>query len=91
MKAHNERMKALLEANGIKCRVKLIEKGSMKGQWRFYQPDVMWYGNTDLQNKFIELGFKDKYRSAWTGGHGITDHTGNGGSFHVFLIYTKTI
>lgn len=84
---HNADMKAFLEANGIICRVKRIDKGSMKGQWRFYQPDVQWYDNFELQQKFIDLGFICKYKADWHGGHGIDNYSGNGGAFCVFFMH----
>jgi hypothetical protein len=80
-------MKQFLNLNGIDCSVKFITKGSMKGQWRFYNKHVTWYGNKELQNRFIKLGFQNKYAFVWESKHGINDHTGNGGMFSVFLIH----
>jgi len=81
MKAHNEQMKALLKANGIDARVKLIEKGSLKGSWRIYNPDIQWYGNTELHNKLSSMGFKGYF------GGELGNFEGNGGVFMVFLRY----
>jgi hypothetical protein len=78
MKAHNEKVKSYLSQNGIEARVKLIEKGSLKGSWRIYAPNVTWYGNHELQNKMIELGFKDYF------GTPLNDYSGNGGAFMIF-------
>ncbi len=85
MKAHNEQMKALLKANGVDARVKLIEKGSMKGAWRLYSPNVTWYGNRELQDKLTALGFLDYFKTP------LNDYSGNGGVFMIFARYTGNL
>jgi hypothetical protein len=85
MKAHNEKIKNYLSQNGINARVKLIEKGSLKGSWRIYAPKVTWYGNSELQNKMIELGFKDYFNTP------LNDYSGNGGAFMIFARFDLSI
>ena len=73
-------MQKMLADNGIKCRVKFINKGSMRGTFRLYDPKTTWYGNAELQQKIISLGFQPSCPA-----YPIGDFSGNGGAFSVFL------
>jgi dipeptidyl aminopeptidase/acylaminoacyl peptidase len=79
MRTENQKMKEYLAKNGIDCIPKYLFDGSMKKTWRLYHRTTKWWDNTDLQNKFKELGFKDY------NGQDITNYSGNGGAFSVFL------
>ena len=78
---HNQAMKDFLHDNGIECRAKLILKGSLKGIWRLYQPNVDFYNNAELQRKLTNLQFKD------FDGKEIDKFSGHGGLFAVLLRY----
>ena len=79
MRPENQKMREYLLKNGIDCTPKYLFDGSMKKTWRLYHMKTKWWDNTDLQNKFKELGFKDY------NGQEITNISGNGGAFSVFL------
>lgn len=87
MRAENIRMKNWLKQNGVKCSPKYLWNGSLKGTWRlddYKRKDgqiisTKWWGNKELQNKLIKLGFVD------FDGKPISDYCGNGGEFSVFL------
>lgn len=55
----NKRMEDFLLYHGIKAKVKYISTGSQKGQWLIYNPNIKWYGNNELIQKMINLGFVD--------------------------------
>jgi hypothetical protein len=81
MKEVNLTMKKLLADNGIEAQVKYIDKGSLKGRYRIQNAKEVWYKNTALINKMTELGFIDG------SGDALSDHSGNGGVFQVFVYY----
>ena len=96
MTTQNKLMKMYLKKAGINCTPKFIKDGSLKGTWRLddYKLDknnpqgIGWWGNKDLQNKLTELGFVDH------DGKQLSDYSGNGGQFSVFVIhqgYYKTV
>lgn len=80
MTTQNKLMKMYLKKAGIDCNPMYIKEGSMKGTWRFYGKGK-WWGNKELQQKFIDLGFVNFM------GEPINDHCGNGGDFSVFLMH----
>lgn len=90
MRIENARMKKWLADNGISCTPKYISDGSLRGSWRLYDGkrvngkiiSTKWWGNKELQNKLIKLGFTD------FDGKPIGDYCGNGGDFSVFLTLT---
>lgn len=75
MRPENKTMKSYLEENGIEARVKYIRKGSLKGCWRLYNPDLRW--TSELIKKLGELGFRD------FDGRPLGQFSGNGGVFSV--------
>lgn len=79
MRPENSRMAQFLADNGLPgVRVKYISDGSLKGRWRLYKPNTPWVG-TDLPNRLTALGFTD------FDGRPLTDYSGNGGVFSVFV------
>ncbi len=76
MKEENKKMKLFLAENGISCRVKYIDSGSLKGTWRVYNSTQKW--NQDLINKLHSIGFNDFE------GNLFSLQSGNGGVFSVF-------
>lgn len=72
-------MVAHLKARGIICRAKYIEKGSLKGFWRLYNPNTTWWDNKELQQKLKNFSFTN-----WDGAE-LANHHGNGGMFHIFV------
>lgn len=78
MRAENQRMQEFLRQHGIEARVKFTWRGSMKGTWQLYNPDVFW--TPGMKDKLTELGFKD------FDGRPLNQHSGNGGMFSVSVI-----
>jgi len=76
MKTENKIMKNYLAQNGIKARVKHLDKGSLAGTWRLYNPDLRW--TEEIAEKLEDLGFRD-----FDGKH-FNRFSGNGGIFSVF-------
>lgn len=79
----NKAMQAELRKNGIEASCKFLHKGSLKGRWSLYNPNIKWFGNKELQKKFTDLGFLD------FDGKPLSDFSGNGGGFSVCVINTK--
>lgn len=77
MLKENSDMQKFLSGHGIECRVKRIHKGSLKGTWRLYNPDVAWTGT--LGTQLMDLGFTDY------NGMPFNVYSGNGGRFSVFV------
>jgi hypothetical protein len=75
MRPENIAMKAYLQQHGIKARVKYVQKGSLRGTWQLYNPDMIW--SEELTKKLGELGFRD------FDGQPLGQFSGNGGVFSV--------
>ena len=76
MRNENELMKLWLHKNGVDCTPMFIWTGSMKGTWRLYNKTMKW--TPELRDKLTALGF--------AGSHGpLTQFSGNGGAFSVFV------
>lgn len=89
MRTENQKMKTFLASHGIKATPKYIAHGSMRGTWRISSPDNLrvmksgkanWFGNTELQNKMNEIGFRDFDNKP------LNDFSGNGGLFSIFAL-----
>ena len=74
---HNKAMQDKLAQYGIKCRAKRIDKGSLKGSWRLYNPEIKW--SQELADRFNSLGFMD------FDGKPLGIYSGNGGYFAIFV------
>ena len=77
MLKHNKEMQEYLTSHGIKCQVKRIDKGSLKGTWRLYGKGQRW--TVELADDLTALGFKDY------DGKPFGEYSGNGGYFSVFV------
>ena len=77
MNPENIRMMAFLTKHGIKCAVKYIWNGSLRGTWRLYGKDQKW--TPELMRKLTDLRFKG------FDGRELTEYSGNGGAFSVFV------
>ena len=73
----NIRMMEFLAKHGIKCAVKYIWNGSLRGTWRLYGKDQKW--TPELIRKLTDLRFKG------FDGRELTEYSGNGGTFSVFV------
>ena len=73
----NIRMMEFLAKHGIKCAVKYIWNGSLRGTWRLYGKDQKW--TPELMRKLTDLRFKG------FDGRELTEYSGNGGVFSVFV------
>lgn len=79
LRPENRRMMAFLTAAGYKgIRAMFIRKGSMRGVWRLYLPNVNW--SMDEARKLAALGFRDFDDKP------LHCHAGNGGAFQVFVL-----
>ena len=77
MRPENARMQEFLEKHGIRCKVRYIWTGSLKGTWSLYGKDQKW--TPELISKFTALGFKG------FNGKPLDEYSGNGGTFSVFV------
>lgn len=77
MRPENKAMQKYLADNGVKCRVKYIAEGSLKGTWRLADSKQAW--TPYLRTKLIGLEFK-----GYDGGE-LHEYSGNGGMFMVFV------
>jgi len=77
MKPENKRMKDFLKDNGITAKATWISTGSLKGNWRLYNPEQKW--TRELEKQLTQLGFVgfDNKPLTWV--------SGNGGMFSVFV------
>ena len=73
----NIRMMEFLAKHGIKCAVKYIWNGSLRGTWRLYGKDQKW--TPELMRKLTDLRFKG------FDGRQLDEYSGNGGTFSVFV------
>jgi 2-phospho-L-lactate transferase/gluconeogenesis factor (CofD/UPF0052 family) len=85
MRIENKNMQAFLNENGVTARVKYLDKGSLKGTWRLYEPKTDWYNNTGLINRLTALGFTNY------DGEPLTKFSGNGGTFQIFARATNVV
>lgn len=76
MRPENIEMKQYLNKHGIKCRVKYIRAGSLRGCWRLYSKGERW--TAEPRKKLTALGFVD------FDGRPLSQLSGNGGLFAVF-------
>jgi hypothetical protein len=76
MLPHNKKMKILLKKYGIKCDPMYLQAGSLKHSWRLYNRGQKW--TNQLIDSFTLLGFKSY------NGEPLSQHSGNGGTFHIF-------
>ena len=77
MRAENKRMRRFLRANGITATPKYINKGSLRGCWRLYNPRQAW--GDSLRERLTVLGFVD------FDGQPLSRFSGNAGLFQVFV------
>ncbi len=77
MRPENKKMKEYLKQHGISALVKYIKKGSLKGCWQLYNPDLRW--TEEFMEKLEDIGFRD-----FDGQH-LGKYSGNGGMFSVCL------
>jgi len=77
MRPENKRMKQFLSEKDITADVKWIATGSLKRNWRLYNPDQKW--TPELTKKLTELGFVGFDNKP------LHKFSGNGGMFSVFV------
>jgi len=77
VRPENARMMEFLAKHGIKCQVKYIWNGSLRGTWRLYNKNEKW--TPELMKKLTDLRFKGFDRNP------LTEYSGNGGVFSVFV------
>ena len=77
VRPENIRMIEFLVKHGIKCQVKYIWNGSLRGTWRLYGKGQAW--TPELMRKLTDLRFKG------FDGRQLDEYSGNGGAFSVFV------
>ena len=84
MRSENQKMKQYLKENGIDAIPQYIAQGLLKGTWRIYTPNLIWWGNFQLQEKLTQLGFKS------LDGKTLTQYCALGDTFSAFVTFDRT-